>query len=860
MLPSLPCFLAYLAGILAALPPATHFIFPFFLSVSTGASAVWIHYRRKNRSAWQWLLLFALFPAGYFAPLWTNPALPASHILNHINETRKATVIGELTSTPVPGKDKIEFTVELKEIRYQDTGMTVSGRARLSHYHPGLLKESFQAGDRVRFSGVRLKHPRNFANPGRFDYKGYLERQGISAIGSLSKNSLMEKLETAELPVVKLLQIRLRGELLNSLERLFSGEKASLLKGMLLGEKSGLSGETRETYIATGLSHLMAVSGLHVGFVAFSAFALFWPLAFYACVRLYPDWAYSGMARKIAVGGCLLPVLFYLLIVGPKITALRAGFLILVFLAAILMNRERNLFNTLVIAAFLLLLWNPKAVLDVSFQLSFAAMLSILLASQVILRLPEDSIDRLGEVPWHRKHFLKIPFEEWKELDWVQKSMQSIKAAFAASGFVSLAVFLGTLPFVIFHFNRLSLIGLLLNPIMVPLASILIPLSLFTISLGVVFPVLGEILSFPLHLLLELFLVIPNFFSTLPLASIYVPSPPQLWIVLYYFVLIGGIWLAVKKSEPCQTASRPSRAFQIPVKISLGLASLGMILWLFWPRFPEGASEILTVSILDVGQGESIFIEFPNRETMILDGGGFYKNSLDVGKQVVAPFLWNRGIGHIDYLAVTHSDNDHISGLESLAGLFSIGHFLDGFQGLTDPRIDRLHRQLLAQKAIRVPFNPDTPLNVGEVRLVGLHPSSQFIRQAAIRDNSRAGNELSLVIRLEYREFSMLLTGDIGASTEAYLMDQSAPLRAAFLKSPHHGSRFSNSSRFIRTVQPGAVIFSSGYLNWMQHPDPEVIRRYEAEGTRIWRTDLNGSIHLTSDGYQHKIRNYRDLD
>ncbi len=241
---------------------------------------------------------------------------------------------------------------------------------------------------------------------------------------------------------------------------------------------------------------------------------------------------------------------------------------------------------------------------------------------------------------------------------------------------------------------------------------------------------------------------------------------------------------------------------------------------------------------------------------MILDGGGFYKSSLDVGKMVVAPFLWHQGIGHIDYLAASHSDQDHISGLESLVDLFSIGHFLDGFSGLNDSRIDRLKQKALSKHAVLVPLKPGVPLNIGEVRLISLHPGPEFILETVAKRKNKVGNELSLVLRLEYREFSMLLTGDIGKSTEEYLIGRNAPLKADFLKSPHHGSKYSNSSSFINAVKPQAVIFSSGYLNWMRHPHPEVVERYQSAGTKIWRTDLNGSIHITTDGIRHRIRSF----
>jgi competence protein ComEC len=852
----LPYFLSYLGGLLAALPKAAYFLMPYLLpALVVGAGWVLVA-QRKKQSPGNWLILTVLLAGGYFSPTLSEFSKTPGTLLNHIDESRRtSTLVGKLAEAPEKLKHKTRFEVEVIELEIKGKRTKVTGRVRLTHYHPELIKESWQAGDLLRFNKVRLKHPRNFKNPGAFDYQSYLKVRGITAIGSLSKNSAIEKLGTLPLPFYKSLQSSLRSSLLKTLESEYPGQQGALLKAMLLGQKNHLSDAVKEAYTATGLSHLMAVSGLHVGFVAWSAFAIFWPLAFYGLTKYRPEWAQSGAARKIAALLCCAPVLFYLLLVGTKISALRAGFMVLAFLFAILVNRDRDLFNTLLIAAFLILMWNPGAALDVSFQMSFAAMTGIIFVLRYFAQLEDDAIDRMGDQPWYRRFLISPPFKEWENLSAPEKWSLSLKKYFTASLLISLAAYVSTLPFLIFHFNQMSLIGPLLNLIMIPLASILIPLALVALSLGAVFPALGWLLSFPLHLLLECFLTLPQFFTSFPYASIYVPSPPRWWILLYAFVLVGGAWLALKKPAP---AKDDTRKFQPAKWMKAGLifASLGVITLMIWPRVFEKQSDQLQVSFLDVGQGDSIFIEFPNRETMILDGGGFYKNSLDVGKMVVASFLWNRGIGHIDYLAATHSDQDHISGLESLADLFSIGHFLDGFSTLTDSRIDRLKQKILSKQAAVVPLKPGFPLNIGEVRLTALHPGPEFILKTVANKRDKVGNEQSLVLRLEYREFSMLLTGDIGKSTEEFLIQQAVPLKADFLKSPHHGSRYSNSSSFISAVNPKAVIFSSGYLNWMRHPHPEVVERYKKAGTNIWRTDLNDSIHITTDGIRHRIRKF----
>jgi competence protein ComEC len=547
----LPYFLSYLGGLLAALPRAVHFLMPYLLPALV-AGAGWVMVAgRKKKTLWNWLFLTALLTGGYFSPSWSEFSQPASNILNHIDEPRRtSTLIGKLVETPEQLEHKARFDVEVVELQTKGHQKKVTGRVRLTHYHPELIEKSWQAGDLVRFNQVRLKHPRNFKNPGAFDYRGFLKARGISAIGSLAKNGSIEKLETLPLPLYKSLQISLRNSLLTTLDVEFPGEQGALLKAMLLGQKNHLSDATKEAYIATGMSHLMAVSGLHVGFVAWAAFIIFWPLAFYGLLKYRPEWAQSGAARKIAAFLCFFPVLFYLLLVGTKITALRAGFMVLVFLFGILLNRERDLFNLLLIAAFLILMWNPQAALDVSFQLSFSAMAGIVFVMRNFARLEDDPIERMGEQPWYRRFFINPPFEEWEKLSMPEKWSRSLKKYFTASLMISLAVYVSTLPYLIFHFNRVSLIGIFLNLIMIPLASILIPLALIALSLGAIFPALVWLLSFPLHLLLDFFLALPQFFASLPYASVYVPSPPKWWVLLYAFVLMGGDLAGSIKARP----------------------------------------------------------------------------------------------------------------------------------------------------------------------------------------------------------------------------------------------------------------------------------------------------------------------
>jgi competence protein ComEC len=204
---------------------------------------------------------------------------------------------------------------------------------------------------------------------------------------------------------------------------------------------------------------------------------------------------------------------------------------------------------------------------------------------------------------------------------------------------------------------------------------------------------------------------------------------------------------------------------------------------------------------------------------------------------------------------VTHSDNDHIRGLESLIQLFPVGHFFDPPAEIRDARIDKLRAKLLKNNTGYLPLQTGKTLTIGEVRLTPLHPGPEF----ASNYNEKNNNNRSMVLRLEYRDFKLLLTGDIGKKAERVLLDSGFPLQADFLKSPHHGSRFSNSPAFIEAVNPKAVFFSSGHLNRMHHPHEETLNRYKNKGSTLWQTNLHGAIQINTDGHHHQIKTHTNL-
>jgi competence protein ComEC len=257
-----------------------------------------------------------------------------------------------------------------------------------------------------------------------------------------------------------------------------------------------------------------------------------------------------------------------------------------------------------------------------------------------------------------------------------------------------------------------------------------------------------------------------------------------------------------------------------------------------------------------VGHGDSILIEFPKGKRMLIDGGGLHGDRFDIGKNVIAPFLWGKKIRKIDILALTHPDPDHLKGLNFIASQFSIGQFWDnGFQTESEPHL-QLKKTLEDRRIKTLSLNEETPpLIINGVEISFLNPPS---RETAQRkgQNLRDLNNSSLVMKLRFKNISVLLTGDIGKEAEGRILRKDSPLGADILKIPHHGSSSSSSAPFLERVKPAYAILSVGERNIGRLPHPEVLKRYSQLGSRILRTDKHGAITVMTDGEKIEVKTF----
>jgi competence protein ComEC len=262
----------------------------------------------------------------------------------------------------------------------------------------------------------------------------------------------------------------------------------------------------------------------------------------------------------------------------------------------------------------------------------------------------------------------------------------------------------------------------------------------------------------------------------------------------------------------------------------------------------------LTLTFIDVGHGDSILLEFPKGKKMLIDGGGLYEDRFDIGKNVIAPFLWKKKIHTIDTLVLTHPDPDHLKGLNFIASNFSIGQFWESGVRTDSESYQRLVDTLSRKRIERISVNENSPSQtINGIQITFLNPPERVLSHGSDQIPSLLNN-YSLVMRIQFKNISLLLPGDIEKEAEYRMLNKGYPLDADILKIPHHGSLSSSTPYFLQRIKPSYAILSVGERNIGRLPHPEVIKRYLELGTKIYRTDKDGAITVVTDGKHIEIR------
>jgi len=660
---------------------------------------------------------------------------------------------------------------------------------------------NLKPGDKIRFP-ARLRLFKNFNNPGRYDYASAMKVKGLTCAASVTDGRYIVPMGPGHMPFQRKLLEKVQGPIRDFFKENLNAEGNALYRAIILGERQGIDKEVREPFNRTGLGHVLAVSGLHIGLVAWTAFFLFnWGLSRSYTLALKID------IRKLAALLTCLPVLGYVFIAGFQVSSQRAMIMVLVFLLSLVLGREKEIWSTFALAGLLILAVDPHAIFSMSFQLSFSAVIGILwLTSAILDRIPSPDKTK-------QKTFLNHLYVYFTGL---------------VAVCISATIFL--LPLISYFFHQISLVSIPVNLMVMPILGLwVIPFGLLS-AIALPFSVVAADFFLMLGAWgLNEMMKIVRFWSELPWSSFWTVTPNFFEMFMFYALLFFFFFF---KRRPWAKAGAL-------VFLFLFLADVGY--WITKVRF----NEELKVTFIDVGQANAALVQFPGGEKMMIDGGGFPRDHFDVGRMVVAPFLWQSKILKIDYLVLSHPQSDHMNGLRFIARAFHPKEFWyngDDVKTLSFKKLmDIIHENKIE---ILLPKDLEMGREISGAKIEILHPKPDK-QPSVLFDNGKRLNNNSLVLKISYLGKSFLFPGDLEYQGEEVLISNAgASLRSDVLLCPHHGARNSSSRDFLKIIEPRICVISSGEGNFFGFPHHQTLQRLRDMGCKIIRIDQTGAVQF----------------
>ena len=643
------------------------------------------------------------------------------------------------------------------------TGIFIHAKAPVS-VTPGMALEG--KGQFYHMDGPR--------NPGAFDYQQFYTRKGFYGRAYLETASDVQIIATNP-NLISSTQSKIRSLFEDKL-----GDNYGLLTALILGDKSSVDPEIRSDFTDTGVIHVLAVSGLHVGYVLLILMSM-------GKIMRIP-W---GWDRLFIIIGLVC----FCILTGGKPSVVRASTMAGLYILTPVVNRTGNLWNTIFLSALIILLFDPLYIQDLGFILSYTAVASIILLYQFVQTVLPDPL---------------------KIVNIKNKPTQFVWGLFL----VSLSAQLGTLPITAIHFDRIPIISLIANLVVVPIIGILVATG-FTIMLLGWIPFVGNLIGETAWLTTEIITWIAAQFSELPFAYVSVHQLEWPWALGYYILLMTFILLCLPKFR----------------RYSLISGLIWISGWIIIPSTPKE----MDVVFMDVGQGDATIVRLPNEKTILIDGGQRFGNR-DYGASVVIPVLNHLNIKQIDWMIMSHPHSDHIGGLISIIEVMKIDSVYDSYLDMDTWTYTSLMDSLASRSVgIRRPSPGEVIELDKDLSMLIFAPDSATVSKSHI-------NDASIVFKLVYGETSFLFTGDMESNGEASLLHFDSQLDVDVLKVGHHGSKTSTTDPFIKLVSPELTVVSVGYKNKFRHPSEAVLERIKQHTDRIHRTDQSGALWLRSNG------------
>lgn len=716
--------------------------------------------------------------------------LPSSDVSHLVGQT--LTVVGIVSDIPqaLPVKEekvKVRYKVSAHAaITERGEKVPVTGGVLVS-IDQRSTQQILPYGTEIMATG-KLTLPHSYGNPGMIDTSAALKRQGVTARLSVSDGRIRFAKNNDEWHWQNTLA-GWRENITTRMENTMSPQTAAILAGTLFGGYSGIPKEVIASFATTGIIHILSVSGTHIALVAA---VIFWLGSLFR------------VRAGIIAAWAAFSIILYAMISGGTPPVVRSAIMGIIGLAAVGLGREKDAPAALMIAALLMLLYQPGLIYDISFQLSFCA------AAGLIFLYPKTVI-----------YFKALPA-------WLAKPFA-----------VTLTAQLGVVPFIAWYYKTFSLSSFIANIIAVPIIEA-------AVILGLVAAILGAILA-PANImwsacssLINLVVAMTKFIAALPGASFYLP-PIGLGAGVIYYCLLAWLYGYMPRFIP-SPADIFARWFKTSAVFAIGAATVFAI----YINYPQQ----FAVHFIDVGQGDAALIITPHRRAILIDSGGTIGQStdFDIGERVVLPYLKHYGILDIDYLILTHGHQDHAGGAPAVISGIPVKKIMIAREEFT-PALEKLIN--ISADATYIPIYQNQQILLDDTKIDIIHDG--------IRAETKSSNESSAVIKVTYGSHSFLFTGDLETKGEQAILTEGQPVSCSVLKVGHHGSKTSSTAEFLAAVQPRYAVISVGYNNRFGHPHPDVINRLAERSIETYRTDQHGAVIFQSDGDNLHIKTFRDV-
>lgn len=634
-------------------------------------------------------------------------------------------------------------------------------------------------------------------NPGQFDANAYYKNEGYTGILD-AKDIRIVKEEESFSPDIYLHRLNLA--ISEKYKKILGDKNAGSLSAMVLGDKTSLDEEIKELYQENSISHLLSISGLHISLLGGAVFLFL--------RRLKVSFSFPLITSSIIL-------IIYGAFTGFSVSTSRAIVMMSVLFISFVIGKSYDLPSGLALAALILIVMNHRVIYQSGFLLSFFAVIGIFYIMPELLYIFKVDI-------YHKRGIIKVLH------------------LLLASIISSISILLATLPIVLNNFYEVSLIGIILNIIVIPLMSLVVITGLLGGFVALVSETMGSFLLGITHYILNLYTLFCRLGDRLTFLRLIIGKPDKWQIVLYYLILVIVFYLLALKRRENKLESLKNNLSE-GYNTSKRIVVTGLMTFTSFLIIAYKPREF-SINMLDIGQGDCFVVNDGNNDIYISDCGS--TTVQNVGKTRLLPFLKSKGWGKVDTIFISHMDKDHVNGVNDLLKCAEIT--IDRIIISASYKSDKLNcaeleelKELAKMRDIKLFYMKKGDEIVGkDISFICIYPTGE--------EDIKDQNEASIVMRMDYKGLSMLFTGDIAGSTEEKIIDSTGKdiLDCDILKVCHHGSKNSSTDDFLKKVSPKLYLISCGLMNRYGHPHRDALSRMTGEGGRILRTDHMGGTQI----------------